>query len=265
VRAVVVDLDGTVLDRTFHPSPRTVKAIALTRAAGMHVLVATGRMFVSARRIAAELGVDDPLVCYQGALVGDPRTGEILFHKPLDVELARELLRALGPWSRTTNVYLDDELYVTELNDAARHYAQTAGVEAHVVGDLAAWLPGPTTKLVTVGDPVLLDGERDRLQAAFGDRAFIAKSLPEFLEIAAPGVSKAASVSLVGRRLGFGAAETIAFGDGENDRELLEWAGLGVAVEGGDPGLAQRADWKVPSVHDDGVARFLESLVAARG
>ena len=54
-------------------------------------------MFVSARRIAAELGVDDPLVCYQGALVGDPRPGEILFHKPARrADLARELLRALG-------------------------------------------------------------------------------------------------------------------------------------------------------------------------
>jgi Cof subfamily protein (haloacid dehalogenase superfamily) len=241
-----------------------VKAIALARASGLHVLVATGRMFVSARRIAAELGVDDPLVCYQGALVGDPGTGEILFHRPLDVDLARELLRALGPWSRTTNVYLNDELYVTELNDEATHYARTAGVEAHVVGDLASWLPGPTTKLVTVGDPVLLDGERERLQALFGERAFIAKSLPEFLEIAAPGVSKAAAVAMVGRRLGFDAAGTVAFGDGENDRELLEWAGLGVAVEGGDPRLAEHADWEVPSVHEDGVARFLEALVAAR-
>jgi Cof subfamily protein (haloacid dehalogenase superfamily) len=257
---VVVDLDGTVIDETFHPSARTVRAIADATAAGRQVVVATGRMFCSARRIAGELGVTAPLVCYQGALVGDPGSGEILSHDPLEVELARELLGALGDDARRSNLYVDDTLYVWEANDAALRYAATAGVELHAVGDLAAWLHEPTTKIVTVGDPAHLDARRDELVAHFGDRAYIAKSLPFFLEFAAPGVSKASALAALAARLGFDAHEAIAVGDGENDREMLDWAGLGVAVANADEALMERADWVSPSVHEDGVAQLLDAL-----
>jgi hypothetical protein len=241
-----------------------VRAIAAAQEYGVRCVVATGRMFRSTRRIASVLGVDAPLVCYQGALVGEPATGDVLLHEPLPVELARELLVALGPDARVTNAYVDDELYVTEPNDEARRYAEIAGVELHVVGNLAHWLDRPTTKLVTVGEPEHLDALRDRLMARFGSRAFIAKSLPIFLEFAAPGISKSTGVQFVADRLGFDAASSVAFGDGENDLELLGWAGVGVAVGNADPAVKRAADWIVPPVTEDGVARFLEALVAAR-
>src|SRR5262249_38877463 len=161
-------------------------------------------------------------------------------------------------WRRATNAYVDDELYVTEENEATLRYARTAQVDLHVVGDLLDWISEPTTKLVTVGDPARLDVLRDEMIAQFGGRAFIAKSLAFFLEFAAPGVSKGSALDFVSERLGFTPAQTVAFGDGENDRELLDWAGLGVAVANADPELLARADAVVPSVTDDGVAQFLE-------
>jgi len=74
VRAVAMDLDGTVLDETFQPSARTAEAVARAEASGIACLIATGRMFISARRVAEKLDIRRPLVCYQGALVGDPIT-----------------------------------------------------------------------------------------------------------------------------------------------------------------------------------------------
>jgi hydroxymethylpyrimidine pyrophosphatase-like HAD family hydrolase len=153
---------------------------------------------------------------------------------------------------------------VTEPNAEAIRYAEIAGVEMHVVGDLATWLSRPTTKLVTVGDESWLDPLRDRLQAQFGDRAFIAKSLPIFLEFAAANVSKSAALAFLGKRLGFTAAECVSFGDGENDRDLLAWAGLGVCVANASERLRGEADWVVPSVSESGVAQFIELVVAAR-
>jgi Cof subfamily protein (haloacid dehalogenase superfamily) len=265
LRAVASDLDGTLLDgRTFEPSARTVAAIAAAEASGIRVILATGRMFQSTRRIAAMLDVHGPVICYQGALVGDTDTGEVLLHTPLDVPLACEILHALGPHARTTNAYVDDELYVTEANPEAVRYAEIAGVPLHVVGNLAEWLDRPTTKLVTVGEPSWLDPLRDELQASFGHRAFIAKSLPIFLEFASPKVSKSAAMTFLGERLGFNAQQCVAFGDGENDRDLIAWAGLGVAVANASEQLRGEADWVVPSVTEDGVAQFLEQVVAAR-
>jgi Cof subfamily protein (haloacid dehalogenase superfamily) len=265
VRAIATDLDGTILDGvTFRPSQRTIDAMRAVERCGIHVFLATGRMFQSTRRIATLLDLHSPVVCYQGGLVADPDTGEVLLHRPLEVELAREILHALGPHARTTNAYVDDELYVSEANAEARRYGEIAGVELHVVGDLATWLSSPTTKLVTVGEQSWLDPLRDEMQARFGDRAFVAKSLPIFLEFAAPDVSKSTAVAFLGERLGFTSAQCVAFGDGENDRDLLAWAGLGVCVANANERLRSEADWVIPSVNDDGVAQFLEQLVAAR-
>jgi Cof subfamily protein (haloacid dehalogenase superfamily) len=265
VRAVAMDLDGTVLDETFTPSPRTAAAIERAEAAGIACLIATGRMFVSARRVAETLGIRRPLVCYQGALVADPETGEVLVHRPIEAPLAREILRAMPEESaRRSNLYVDDELYVWEENEATLRYAQVAGVPLHVVGELWRWLERPTTKIVTVGAPSAMDALRDDMQPRFGSRAFVAKSLPYFLEFAAPGVSKASGLALVADLLGFAPAEAIAIGDAENDREMLDWAGWGLAVANADERLRGEADAVIPSVHADGVAQLLEALADAR-
>jgi Cof subfamily protein (haloacid dehalogenase superfamily) len=265
VRAVAMDLDGTVLDETFQPSQRTAVAIATAEAAGIACLIATGRMFISARRVAERLGIRRPLVCYQGALVGDPVTGEVLVHRPIDAPLAREILRAMPEeHARRSNLYVDDELYVWEENEATLRYSQVAGVPLHVVGDLARWIERPTTKIVTVGTPETMDALRDAMQPHFGSRAFVAKSLPYFLEFAAPGVSKASGLALVGDLLGFTADDAIAVGDAENDREMIDWAHFGLAVANADERLIDEADGVILAVHDDGVAQLLEALAAAR-
>jgi Cof subfamily protein (haloacid dehalogenase superfamily) len=265
VRAVAMDLDGTVLDETFQPSPRTAEAVARAEASGIACLIATGRMFVSARRVAEKLGIRRPLVCYQGALVADPVTGEVLVHRPIEAALAREIISAMPEeHARRSNLYVDDELYVWEENEATLRYAQVAGVPMHVVGNLAQWIERPTTKIVTVGTPETMDVLRDAMQPLFGSRAFVAKSLPYFLEFAAPGVSKASGLALVADLLGFRAEHAVAVGDAENDREMLEWARWGLAVANADPLLIGEADAVIPSVHEDGVAQLLEALADAR-
>jgi Cof subfamily protein (haloacid dehalogenase superfamily) len=266
VCAVAMDLDGTVLDETFQPSLRTAEAIAAAEATGIACLIATGRMFISARRIAEKLGIRRPIVCYQGALVADPVTGEILVHRPIEAPLARELLRAIPEeHARRSNLYIDDELYVWEENEATRRYSEVAGVQMHIVGPLADWIEQPTTKIVTVGPPEAMNALRDDLQPRFGSRAFIAKSLPYFLEFAAPGVSKASGLALIAERLGFTAEDAVVVGDAENDREMVAWAGWGLAVANASEHLRCEADAVIPSVHDDGVAQLLEALADARG
>jgi len=228
------------------------------------VLVVTGRMFRSVRPYLQEAGIDDPVICYQGALVADPRTGEWLLHRPMDVPLAHEVIEAVDAAGFHMNVYIDDKLFVEELNEEAVTYASHARLEAHAVGDLLAWLDRPTTKIVVVGEPEALDRLQDELRARFDGRAFIAKSLPIFLELALPGVSKGSALEFVCERLAIEPAAVVAFGDGANDVELLEAAGLGVAVADADAALKPIAGWTVPSVDDDGVAGFLDALVDSR-
>jgi Cof subfamily protein (haloacid dehalogenase superfamily) len=241
--------------------PRTRKAIADVRAAGPHVIIVTGRMFVSTRPFALEAGLDDPVVCYQGAVVADPVTGEWLRHLPMPRGAALEAIDAVTEAGFHINCYVDDKLYVAAETPEARTYADFNHIPIHVVGDLREWLHDDPTKLVAVGVPEELDALEDVLKPRFRGKLFVSKSLPHFLEFAHPDVSKGAGLQFVADRLGFTAAETVGGGDGENDRELLEWAGFAVAVANAHEDILARADLVVPSVHEEGIAQLLEAYL----
>jgi Cof subfamily protein (haloacid dehalogenase superfamily) len=244
--------------------PRTRAAIERVRAAGIHVILVTGRMFQSARPYALEAGLDDPVICYQGAVVAEPRTGRWLRHVPIPLQLARETIGALEGEGFSLNCYVDDKLYVAAVTPGARRYAEFQHLQLHEVGDLLAWLNASPTKLVVIDDPNVLDELEVRMKAYFDGRLYISKSLPYFLEFASPDVTKAAGLDFVSKALGFTAERTVAFGDGENDVELLDWAGYGVAVENAHDRVKAVADFVCPRVDEEGVAQVLEAYLDSR-
>jgi Cof subfamily protein (haloacid dehalogenase superfamily) len=241
---------------------RTRAAIAATRAAGIHVVLVTGRMFRAVRPYALEAGLDDPVVCYQGAVVAEPVSGRWLRHVPIPLELARETIAAVNEAGFGLNCYVDDELYVAEITPEARRYADFQHLELHAVGDLLAWLDRPPTKLVVIEDPEVLDALKQRMLGRFDGRLYISKSLPYFLEFASPDVTKAAGLDFLSEHAGFSRERTVAFGDGENDVELIEWAGYGVAVANAHDRVKEVADFICLSVDDEGVAQVLEAFLA---
>jgi Cof subfamily protein (haloacid dehalogenase superfamily) len=218
-------------------------------------------MYRSVRPYLEQAGIDDPVVCYQGAVVADPRTDEFLRHEPIPLELARETVLALQGEGFHVNCYVEDELYVAEVTPEAERYAGFQNLPLHPVGDLVQWLSEPPTKLVTIDDPEVLDDLEARMKARFDGRLYISKSLPDFLEFASPDVTKASGLAFLGEHLGFGPENTVAFGDGENDKELLDWAGFGIAVANAHPSVLETADWVCPSAEEEGVAQVIEAVL----
>jgi Cof subfamily protein (haloacid dehalogenase superfamily) len=243
--------------------PRTIAALRRADAAGIPVIVVTGRMVRSVRQALEPAGIAAPVICYQGAVVVDA-DGRWLRHEPLPVELARETIAVLAEEGYSPNVYVDDELYVASDTEAARAYARLNRIEFHVVGDLLDWLDAPPTKLVCVGEPSALDALEPRMKERFGDREFISKSLPHFLEFAQAGVTKGAGLDFLGDHLGFTKQEAIAFGDGENDIELVEWPDYGIATANANDRVKAIARWVCPSAEDEGVADVLEALLDSK-
>ena len=242
---------------------RTLAALRATRAAGLDVIVVTGRMVQSVRRYLEPAALDEPVICYQGAVVADAE-GNWLRHEPIPLELAREAIAAVESEGFGLNVYAGDELYVSTVTEESKNYAGFQGLEIHEVGSLLDWLHEPPTKLVCVGDPHALDGVELKMKAKFGPRMYISKSLPYFLEFAAPGVTKGAGLDFLAAHMGFTPERTIAFGDGENDVELVEWAGYGIAVANAHARVKAVADWVCPSAEEQGVAQVLEALLNSR-
>jgi hypothetical protein len=257
VQAFATDLDRTLIgeDATLHP--RTLGAIARARDAGIPVVVATGRMFRSVQPYLELAGIDAPVVCYQGAAVVDPRDGTFLLHEPIALPLARRAIAALQELGYPPNVYVHDSLYVAEHTPYSRAYAEFQHLPVTEVGDLLAWIEDGPTKLVAVGDPPELEVLRAELHERLGGLLYLTTSLPYLLELGNPGVSKGTGLAFVAERLAVDPGCVVAFGDGENDVELLAAAGFGIAVENAHPRLRETADWICPGPQAEGVAEVI--------
>ena len=229
---VASDLDGTLLPADDDDLPRTRRAIDRLRVAGIPFLICTGRMFCSARRVAAKLGLTEgPVICYQGALVADLATGEYLLHRPMNGEVAAEVVRHLRELGRHLNAYIDDKLLVEELDDWARFYAEHTEVGIEVVPDLeAAVAARPPTKLVAISDPADVERILPELQERWRGRLYVTQSQAEYIEMADASVTKSGALRWLCAREGWRRHRSVACGDGHNDIDMLRWAGLGVAM-----------------------------------
>jgi hypothetical protein len=260
-RVVAADVDGTllplVLDGSQGLTPFTITAVRTLTELGITTILVTGRMFCSAARFAAELGLKGPVVAYAGALIRDMDTGRVLHHDPLPLPLTRQILQFLEPEGVSVNLYIEDELRVEKRTEAVDRYELLSGMKAHVVGRLLDHLDRPTSKMGVGGDPAALDRLQAKLKTHFGERIVAVKTWPFFLEITNPTATKSRALQILGDHLGFAAGDVLAFGDSFNDADMLAWAGTGVAMAGAPPEVVAVADAVCESVEEDGFARYL--------
>jgi Cof subfamily protein (haloacid dehalogenase superfamily) len=245
---VVSDLDGTLVPSTLEFSAAIMDGVARLRQAGVPFIICTGRMLRSARRMAAQLGIESGLiVCYQGALVADLGSGEWLLHRPVPPHLAAEVVAHMRAIGRHLNAYIHDDFYVEEMDEWARRYAEYAQVACNVVDDLRVTVQAtPPTKLLVATDPddaaVLLP----QLQERWRGTLYVTRSLPQYIEITGADATKSAALGFVSTRLGVRREHTVACGDSLNDIDMLQWAGLGVAVAEGAEAARKAADLVMP-------------------
>jgi Cof subfamily protein (haloacid dehalogenase superfamily) len=267
IRLVALDLDGTVVGDDLRIRPRTVAAVRSAVDAGVAVAIVTGRMTSSALPFARELGLREPIVGMQGALIrempaaGRPGLGRLLYHRPLPAVVAREALA----WCRANGLephlnHLERMVILAGDSRAAEYVRFNAG-RVVMVPDLDVWVRHPVTKVISVGDAPLPTRLLPGARADFAGRADVTVSHPKFLEFVAPGVSKGAAVRWLARRLGIDLRDTLAIGDQLNDLEMIEEAGLGVAMPHGPAELLEAAALVAPSFEEDGVAQVLEAYL----
>ena len=262
IRLVALDLDGTLIGEDLVLRPRVRDAVAAAQARGVAVTIVTGRMFAAAKPFARALGLQGPIVCYQGAAIFDAATGATLRQTPVRPGVTRDVL----DWAHARGVhaqcYADDTLYVDEINRFSKRYTELARVEPVVVPSLrAAFAERPTIKIVLVDESERADEILAALRALLGERAYLTRSHVDFVEVVDPAVNKGEALAFVAQRCEVPLEETLAVGDAWNDVPLLDAAAIGVAMGSGPPELLAHADYVVADVAHDGVAEALERYV----
>ncbi|HET9458102.1 MAG TPA: HAD-IIB family hydrolase [Candidatus Limnocylindrales bacterium] len=269
IRLIALDLDGTLVDDDLLLRERTRAAVGAAIAHGVSVSIVTGRMATSAMVFARELGVRDPLVGFQGALIravpepGSERLGRLLLHRPLAAAAAREAIE----WSRSLG--LDPhvnhlERFIVRADDPrADDYSAFLGGRAIVVPDLLAWLRRPVSKVIAVSDGPIDERVLHTARERFAGHADVTISHPRFLEFLRPGVSKGAAVRWLARRAGVPAANVMAIGDQFNDLEMIAGAGHGSAMPHAPAAVRAAARYIAPPLEEEGAASLIEQLVLA--
>jgi Cof subfamily protein (haloacid dehalogenase superfamily) len=268
IKLLIVDIDGTIAGTSNQVSIKVKQAIKAAQAKGIRVGIATGRMYTSALRFHQEIGADFPILAYQGAWIQDPATGVVHRHLPVPVAAARELIDYFEQPhlfdKLSVHVYLDDRLYVREIEPATELYIGRSGIPAYPVGDLRTVLTDRPTKILAMSEDVeLIDSLLLDLRRRYPkDELHITTSVPIFLEATNAGVNKGTAIDYVARELlGISAANVLAIGDNYNDVEMLDYAGIGVAMGNAPEAVRAGADWVAPTIEDDGVAVAIERFI----
>jgi len=263
-RLIALDLDDTLLDENSSISHRNKKALQKAMQKGIRITLATGRMFRSTARYARELGIDLPLITYHGALICGLEDKEPCYYRPVEHEVSLEVVEECQKKGYHVNLYLEDSLYIKEHNEYSRYYGTISSVDMVPVGDLREYLQQEKkspTKITLIDWEDRLDEWAVHLQEKYRGRLKVMGSLPYFLEITHPGATKGQALELLSQQLHIPRKEIVAFGDSYNDVDMVEYAGLGVAVGNARPPVKEAADLVTSSHSEDGVAEVIENHV----
>jgi Cof subfamily protein (haloacid dehalogenase superfamily) len=260
-RLIAADLDGTLRPERQSFTPRVRQAVRQAQERGVHVVMATGRMYRTAQPFALDLGLQDPIICDHGATIRDPSTGETLMQLRMPVDLARQVIENAAP-DLTLVACVDEEFYISRLTEHAVAFVGSyAGDHLHQVGDLSRFLDRGPQKLVFVNEPEVSSRLLVDLTARFGALLQVVQSFPRYVELTHREVSKGKAVEWLASGWGIPREEVIAIGDQGNDCSMIEWAGLGVAMGNAIDGVKAIANYVAPSAEEDGVADVIDRYV----
>jgi Cof subfamily protein (haloacid dehalogenase superfamily) len=263
-KLLALDLDGTLIDDSLVITEPTKKAIAQAIERGVVVTLATGRMFRSALIFARELNLAAPLICYQGAMVRHSTTGETVFHQSLPFDQARAFIELAQKRNLHVNAYVDDHIYVAEMNEAASYYANLARVPAEVVGNLLNFIDRPEkapTKLVIVTKEEQTLAVVEEFQATFANSLYVTRSHARFTEAVHPECSKGIALKALAQSLNIPIEQVMAIGDNLNDLPMLETAGLSIAVANAGPVVKATAGYVTQGEVSEGVIEAINRFI----
>ncbi len=265
IKLIAIDIDGTLVNNNREITPEVFEAVQKAKAAGVKIVIATGRPLLGVQNILEALNLldaGDYVITYNGALVQATATGEAFIDEPLtyddylDIEMESRRLKTplhsitmstVYTHNRNISKYTINEAYITGL---PLKYRTAEEMAKHEI-----------IKMMYIDDPDKLDATIAKLPQRFRERYTIVKSTPFYLEILNKNASKGLAVQHLAEKLGISYEETMAIGDEENDRSMLKAVGNPVVMANGNPELKKIAKYITKSNEDSGVAHAINEWV----
>ena len=259
---VAIDLDGTLLRSDKQVSAFDIEVIQKAVLRGVKVVLATARPPRSSREIHELLGLDTPLINYNGALIHDRAQARHVFHEPLAADTARQMIdlaRSIDP-QVVISIEVLDKSY-TDYDDPNMRTETIKRFKHDFIGPLDVPLADAVTKLMFMATDDRITPIRKAMKAEFVGRAAFQESDSHLLQVTHEAVDKGRAVQWVAGGLGIAQDRCMAIGDAPNDAAMLRWAGLGCAVANAFGDARDAADVIVEGNDDEGVGHAIEDYV----
>lgn len=259
IKLIATDIDGTILKHNFEFNQEVKDCIKTLNNDGVKVVLVTGRMHSATQYIAEDLGLNTPIVSYQGGLVkfGD----EILYERNLDVKIAREIIIWAKENDVHINLYMNDELFVEKDDEIIRRYTgeRSAGFIVKSFEEI---------DLCRINKILAIDFNDSKKVTAWENyiaenypEVYVIKSTPYFCEISHPEAKKSSAVEFLTEYYGYKKEEIMTIGDQNNDIELLKAGGIKVAMGNATEELKSVADYVTDTVGNNGFVKAVQKFV----
>ncbi len=261
IKAVAIDLDGTLLNSEKEITTRSVAAVHEAMDRGVKVYIATGRSLNISEQYIRQLGVVDPVICYNGSCIWDPKSGEDLFRTQMEEAVCRALLKVEKEVQCDFHAYRRHEILFTReprnqgiLNPIIREQGIIA--EGELPYDHLEFM-----KAIFTGEFAETEKVRAHLTCLFGDSIHQVYSRPRFFEVMSSGSTKGDALSRLLTIQGIDPADVMAIGDESNDAQMLSLVGHSVAMGNATREVKSIARYQTADCDEDGVASIIEKLV----
>lgn len=262
-RLLALDLDGTLLDAASLLPKAHAQTVAWAQQRGIEVAIVTGRPLLTTRWVWERLHLDTPVVCFNGVWVGVP--GE----PPLACEALSEsevhhIVGVLADLDGAICVYPGVERWLIHRFTArTQDFAQLYGVTIEERPDLLKHWQGPSCKVMFVTEPENLAASLSAAQDSLGADYHIVASQEDRFEIHRPGITKAWGLAKLAAFMGIEQEAVWAVGDAANDREMINWAGVGCAMGHAPEPLRAAARVVLPAITEHGLQALVPLMEQA--
>lgn len=265
-KILAMDLDGTLTNSKKEITPQTKQAIRAVQKQGHLVVLASGRPTPGAQAVADQLELyhyGGYLLSYNGARVMDCMTGELLFQETMPKDVVPQIFAMAEDLGIGMMTYQKDEIVAgSRVDEYMELEAGINGLEIHSYQDPAGQLKHAVNKCLGTASPSIAESIEKKYADLFGKRINVGRSEPFFIELTPIGVDKAASLERLRNFLGFAREDIIACGDGFNDKCMVQYAGLGIAMANAQNVVKEAADYVTRRTNDEnGIVEVIEKFI----